>query len=113
MTTSEIRKAKWPASFALFVAPSESSRSLIGLVCGLGADVGQSTPWQFCVWFLAFFPLWQETAIRRKERINHGERDDLRQQWAECKRRLGSTGRNNKNKLIPSWTSVSQPLALV
>lgn len=28
--------------------------------------------------------LWQETVIRRNERVNHGERDDLRQQWAEC-----------------------------
>ena len=52
--------------------------------------------------------LWQETIIRRKELLNHGERDDVRQQWAECKRRLGSTGRNNKCKLMPSWLSVSQ-----
>jgi len=51
--------------------------------------------------------LWQETVIRRKELLNHGERDDVRQQWAECKRRLGSTGRNNKQKLMPSWLSVS------
>ena len=52
--------------------------------------------------------LWQETVIRRKERVNHGERDDLRQQWCECKRRLGSTGRNSKQKRMPSWVTVSQ-----
>ena len=41
MTTSEIRKARWSASFALFVAPSESSRSLIVLVVRSGADAGR------------------------------------------------------------------------
>ena len=52
--------------------------------------------------------LWQETVARRKEKINHGERDDLREHWSECKRRLGSTGRNSKHKLMPSWATVSQ-----
>ena len=42
--------------------------------------------------------LWQETVTRRKERVNHGERDDLRQQWAECKRRLGSTKKSRRTR---------------
>ena len=52
--------------------------------------------------------LWQETVTRRNERVNHGERDDLRRQWTECKRRLGTTGRNSKHKLVPSWALASQ-----
>ena len=58
--------------------------------------------------------LWQITVerLRRRDRDDSAARGVVRGEWGETKRRLGTTGRDGKNQLMPAWSTVcTQPSA--
>ena len=58
--------------------------------------------------------LWQLNFDRRRKTNDVAARGEMREEWGETKRRLGTMGRDGRGKLMPRWsTVVEMPLCKV
>ena len=76
--------------------------SLLGRACDLGTGKAYELTRQLSDHSVTYLrQLWQLSLDRRRARAGLAARQAVRVDWGETKRRLGTTGRNAKQELMP------------